>query len=156
MEDAIKAADTAQNYFHTWKRVPSSRRREIFLRAADLIKERGTELTKIITKEISAAPEFGQFQVKFVTQMLRELASRATTFQGHTPEVQTPGVFALTLKQPIGPALIISLQNSVLLLGARALACPLITGCTVVFKASELSSRIHHTLMQIFFDASLP
>ena len=155
-QDALEAADAAWKFFHTWKRVPGSRRREIFLRAADLVEERSSELVKIITEEISAAPEFGQFQVKFVTQLLRELASRATTFQGHTPEAQTPGVFALTVKQPIGPALIISPWNSALLLAARALACPLIAGCTVVFKASEISPRIHHALVQIFFDAGLP
>jgi acyl-CoA reductase-like NAD-dependent aldehyde dehydrogenase len=155
-QDALDAADAAWEFFHTWKRAPGSRRREIFLRAADLVDERSSELVKIITEEISAALEFAQFQVKFVTQMLRELASRATTFQGHTPEAQTPGVFVLTLKRPIGPALIISPWNSALLLAARALACPLIAGCTVVFKASELSPRIHHALVQIFFDAGLP
>jgi acyl-CoA reductase-like NAD-dependent aldehyde dehydrogenase len=155
-QDAIDAADAAWEFFHTWKRIPGSRRREIFLEAANLVNKRGTELAKIITEEISATIEFAQFQVNFVVQMLRELASRATTFQGHTPEAQTPGVFALTLKQPIGPALIISPWNSGLLLGARGLACPLIAGCTVVFKASELSPRIHHALAQIFFDAGLP
>jgi len=39
-QDALDAADAAWEFFHTWKRAPGSRRREIFLRAADLI--RGT------------------------------------------------------------------------------------------------------------------
>ncbi|KAN0071820.1 Aldehyde/histidinol dehydrogenase [Elaphomyces granulatus] len=155
-QDAINAADAAWKAFHTWKHVSGSRRREIFLRAADLVDERGPQLAEMMAEEISCNPEFAYFQVKFVVQMLRELASRATTIQGHTPEAQTPGVFTLTLKQPIGPALIISPWNSAILLAARALVCPLIAGCTVVFKASELSPRVHHALVQIFFDAGLP
>ncbi|KAH8819311.1 aldehyde dehydrogenase domain-containing protein [Xylogone sp. PMI_703] len=155
-EDAIKAADHAWEEFQTWKSVRGSTRREIFLRASKLVTERAQEFEKIMTAETSCRPEFVQFQVGFVAQMLQELAGRATTIQGHTPEAQTPGVFALTIKQPIGPALIISPWNSPLLLAARGLACPLIAGCTVVFKASELSPRTHHALVQLFYDAGLP
>jgi acyl-CoA reductase-like NAD-dependent aldehyde dehydrogenase len=33
---------------------------------------------------------------------------------------------------------------------------PLAAGCTVVLKASELSPKTHHTMVQILFDAGLP
>lgn len=41
-------------------------------------------------------------------------------------------------------------------MGARALCTPLGAGCAVVFKASELSPKTHHMLIQAFFDAGLP
>src|ERR1700727_1769171 len=72
-QDAINAADAAWKAFHTWKHVSGSRRREIFLRAADLVNERGPQLAEMMAEEISCNPEFAYFQVKFVVQMLREL-----------------------------------------------------------------------------------
>jgi acyl-CoA reductase-like NAD-dependent aldehyde dehydrogenase len=155
-EEAIRAADVAWETFKSWKGVTGASRRDIFLRASDLLQERGEAVAKLIMEEGSCMPEPAKYQVRFVVQMLRELASRATTIQGHTPKAQTPGVFALTIKQPIGPVLTITPWNAALLLAARAIANPLIAGCTVVFKASELCPRVHHALVQVFHDAGVP
>lgn len=43
-----------------------------------------------------------------------------------------------------------------MILGARSLATPVAAGCTVVFKASELSPKTHHLLVEIFKEAGLP
>ena len=46
--------------------------------------------------------------------------------------------------------------NSSVILGARSIATPVAAGCTVVFKASELCPKTHHTLVAIFQKAGLP
>lgn len=46
--------------------------------------------------------------------------------------------------------------NAALILAARAICTPLAAGCTVVLKASELSPKSHHLLVQALFDAGLP
>jgi acyl-CoA reductase-like NAD-dependent aldehyde dehydrogenase len=154
-EDAIRAASVAWETFGTWKHVSGARRRDIFLRASELLQERAEEIAQLIMDEGSCGSEPAQYQVHFVVQMLRELASRATTIQSNIPHAQTPGIFTLTLKQPIGPALIIAPWNAALILAARAISGPLIAGCTVVFKASELCPRVHHALVRIFHDAGV-
>src|ERR1700728_4861618 len=45
--------------------------------------------------------------------------------------------------------------NAALILAARAICTPLAAGCTVVLKASELSPKSHHLLVQALFDAGL-
>lgn len=115
----MKAADVAWTTFKSWKHVTGSARRQIFLRAADLVKERAGELVRILVEETSCVRDAAKYQVWFVEQMLRDLAGRVTIIEGRTPQAQTPGVFALTIKQPTGPVLIISPWNTALLLAAR-------------------------------------
>jgi acyl-CoA reductase-like NAD-dependent aldehyde dehydrogenase len=46
--------------------------------------------------------------------------------------------------------------NASVILATRTLAFPIGVGCTVVFKASELSPRTHHALLEMFEEAGLP
>lgn len=46
--------------------------------------------------------------------------------------------------------------NSPVILGGRAIVTPVAAGCTVVLKASELSPKTHHLLVQYFEEAGLP
>lgn len=43
-----------------------------------------------------------------------------------------------------------------MILGGRAIVTPVAAGCTVVLKASELSPKTHHLLVQYFEEAGLP
>lgn len=156
VSEATHACDIAWASFQTWKRTNAWTRRDIVLRAAALVEERTSELVAIQIAETSCTEDFARFNAVFVSMILRELASRASSIQGHTPQAQMPDTFALTIKQPIGPVLVISPWNSPNLLAARAIACPLLAGCSVVFKASEMSPRTHHALVQIFHDAGVP
>lgn len=154
--EAEYACDVAWTSFQTWKKTNAWTRRDIILRAADLALERATELVAIQVTETNCTEEFARFNTEFFSKILRELASRASSIQGHTPQAQTPDTFALTIKQPVGPVLVMSPWNSPNLLAARAIASPLLAGCSVVFKASEMSPRTHHALVQIFHDAGIP
>lgn len=154
--EAEYACDVAWTSFQTWKKTNSWTRRDIILRAADLAQERTAELVAIQVAETNCTEEFARFNTEFLSKILRELASRVSSIQGHTPQAQTPDTFALTIKQPVGPVLVMSPWNSPNLLAARAIACPLLAGCSVVFKASEMSPRTHHALVQIFHDAGIP
>jgi acyl-CoA reductase-like NAD-dependent aldehyde dehydrogenase len=154
--ETTHACDVAWASFQTWKKTNSWTRRDIVLRAADLAQERAAELIAIQVAETNCTEEYARFATDFLIKILRELASRVSSIQGHTPQAQTPDTFALTIKQPVGPVLVVSPWNSPNLLAGRAIACPLLAGCSVVFKASEMSPRTHHALVQIFHDAGIP
>lgn len=156
VQEAEHACNISLASYQKWKNTSFWTRRDIILRAADLALERASELIAIQVAETSCTEEFARFNTDFVSKILRELASRVSSIQGSTPQAQTPDTFALTIKQPVGPVLVISPWNSPNLLAARAIACPLLAGCSVVFKASEMSPRTHHALVQIFHDAGIP
>ena len=52
--------------------------------------------------------------------------------------------------------IVISRWNASVVLATRSLASILGAGCTVVFKASELSPRTHHLLIKLFIEAGVP
>lgn len=51
---------------------------------------------------------------------------------------------------------VLSSWNPPVILGLRAVVNPLAAGCTVVLKASELSPKTHHMMVQALFDAGIP
>lgn len=68
----------------------------------------------------------------------------------------SPDRLALVFKEPYGVVLGIAPWNAPFVLAIRAVAAPLISGNTVVLKASELSPKTHNILGQVFRDAGLP
>ncbi|KAL5321345.1 hypothetical protein ACEPPN_009301 [Leptodophora sp. 'Broadleaf-Isolate-01'] len=151
---AIEACDSAAAAFHTWRRVPASKRQEIFTKAADIMLSRREQFVQSQVEETSASQFWADLNVTVAAGHIREIASRITSMLGVIPESKMD--YALAFREPLGATLAIPPWNAALILGARAVVTPLAAGCTVVLKASELSPKTHHLLVQALFDAGLP
>jgi hypothetical protein len=88
-EDITRAADAAQAAFPSWSKVGAFERREIFLRAADVMAKRGEEAITALARETGASRVFSEFNLAFCIQVLREvrhpLADRFFTPQNSPP-----------------------------------------------------------------------
>jgi len=92
-ELAKKAVDAAQAAFPTWSRTKPLERRKLFLKAAQLLRERGDEVTKIQQQETSVDAGFaGGFQLNVSVGMLEECAARVSTIEGSVPEPDEEGI----------------------------------------------------------------
>ena len=88
---------------------------------------------------------------------IREIAANISiACTGEIPPMETSVTDCLVYMQPIGPVLGIAPWNGSVILSARTLAAPLAAGCTIVFKASELSPRVHHAVLECFAAAGFP
>jgi acyl-CoA reductase-like NAD-dependent aldehyde dehydrogenase len=76
--DITRAADAAEAAFPSWSKVGAFERREIFLRAADVMARRGEEAIVALAGETGASRVFSQFNVFFCIQVLREAAAAIT------------------------------------------------------------------------------
>src|ERR1700732_5069857 len=76
--DIPRAADAAQAAFPSWSKVGAFERREIFLRAADVMAERGGEAIATMARESGATRVFSEFNVAMCIQVLREAAAAIT------------------------------------------------------------------------------
>jgi acyl-CoA reductase-like NAD-dependent aldehyde dehydrogenase len=151
---ALQACDFAGVAFQSWKHTPAVERRDIFTKAADVILSRREELVKAQMEETSASRFWADLNVTVAASHVREIAARITSMSGVVP--QTKMDYAFAFREPLGATLAIPPWNAALILGARAIVTPLAAGCTVVLKASELSPKSHHLLVQALFDAGLP
>jgi acyl-CoA reductase-like NAD-dependent aldehyde dehydrogenase len=91
-ELAKKAVDAAQAAFPAWSRTKPLERRKLFMKAAQLMRERGDEITKIQQQETSVDAGFaGGFQVNVSVGMLEECAARVSSIEGSVPEPDDEG-----------------------------------------------------------------
>ncbi|RYE68294.1 MAG: aldehyde dehydrogenase family protein, partial [Oxalobacteraceae bacterium] len=143
VEDAIAAADSAAAAFEGWSTTGPSARRAVLLKAADILESKLAEFCKVMAAEVGASELWATFNVMGSAALFREAAGLATQIQGETIPTDKPGTISMTIRQAAGVVLSIVPWNGPILLGARAIAYPLVCGNPVVFKASESSPRTH-------------
>ncbi len=101
--EAIQAVDAAEKAFPAWRATSPGKRRDIFLKAADILDKRAQELGKYMEDETGAAPFWaGGFNVPVSSDGLRDIAGRISGIVGMLPTMADPGKTALVLKEPFG------------------------------------------------------
>lgn len=156
-ETAIAAVESAAETFNAFSEVPYNKRRELLMKVADILESRVDELARYQMEETSCPEIWGRFNVILAAKAIREIAASITTAcTGGMPPPETAGAFCLVYKQPIGPVLSMAPWNGSITLSCRSMAAPLAAGCTVLFKASELSPRTHHGVVEAFLAAGIP
>jgi acyl-CoA reductase-like NAD-dependent aldehyde dehydrogenase len=135
--DITRAADAAQAAFPAWSAMGAFERREIFLRAAEVMAGRGEEAITALARETGASRLFAEYNLAFCIQVLREAAAAITRPAGELLPTSIPGAYSLAQRIPFGVVGAISPWNAPLVLGTRSIAVPLAVGNTVVMKPSE-------------------
>ncbi|GAA4612066.1 aldehyde dehydrogenase [Actinoallomurus liliacearum] len=137
VEDVTLAVDAADSAFEDWAAVRPFARRAIFLKAADLLEERGDQAAELMAGEVGGTRPWAYFNVALAADMLREAAAAITAPRGEVLSAQEDGALGLAVREPVGVVAAFSPWNAPLILGARAVAAALAAGNTVVLKPSE-------------------
>ena len=135
--DITRAADAAEAAFPGWSKMGAFERREIFLRAADVMAKRSEEAIVALARETGASRLFSEFNLAFCIQVLREAAAAITRPMGELLPTSIAGAYSMAQRIPFGVVGAISPWNAPLVLGMRSIAVPLAVGNTVVMKPSE-------------------
>ena len=135
--DITRAVDAAEAAFGSWSTMGAFDRREIFLKAADVMARRGEEAIAALAQETGASRVFAGFNLAFCIQVLREAAAAVTRPVGELLPTSIPGAYSMAQRVPLGVVGAISPWNAPLVLGMRSIAIPLAVGNTVVMKPSE-------------------
>lgn len=154
--DARRAAEAAAAAFPEWSKSLPKARRQILLKAADLLEAKGPQFVESMGAEIGATAGWAMFNVTLAADMLREAASLVTQIKGEVVPSNRPGSLAMAVRQPVGVILAIAPWNAPVILGVRSLATPLACGNTVVMKTSELCPRTHRLIVETLLEAGLP
>src|SRR6478736_3078840 len=136
-QDITRAADAAEAAFPAWSQLGAFERREIFLKAADVIAERREDATAALVGETGASRLFSEFNVAGCMEVLREAAAAITDPAGELLPTSIPGAYSIAQRVPLGVVGAISPWNAPLVLGIRSIAVALAVGNTVVMKPSE-------------------
>ncbi|KXJ91229.1 aldehyde dehydrogenase domain-containing protein [Microdochium bolleyi] len=153
VNQAVEAAAAAGK---EWGSTLPSKRRDILLKAAEILESRRSDLSQYQTDETGAPPGWPEFNLGVTTDMLKDIAGRVSSIQGAVPITASPDVSSMVWKEPYGVILAMAPWNAPYILGMRAVLLPIAAGCTVVFKGSENSPRVMHGIVDCLQEAGLP
>ena len=154
--DVHAAVKSAADAFPTWSATGPGRRRELLLRAADVLESHMGDFIRYVVGETGETEGWAGFNVAVGAAMLREAASMTTQILGEVIPTDVPDNLAMSIRQPIGVCAAIAPWNAPVILGVRAVAMPLACGNTVVFKASEACPAVHCLIGTVFQEAGFP
>lgn len=157
VQDYARAIDAAHEAFPSWARTGPSARRLIFLKAADILETYlDKDAPELMANEVSATKGWVKINILSTANVLREVAGLATHIKGEIVPADRPGTTILVERHPVGVNFAISPWNAPVNLTARAIACPLLCGNTVVLKPSEFSPKSQHLVVRALAEAGLP
>lgn len=109
LDDVKSAIEAAQAAFPAWARTKPAARRDIFLKAADIVKARAEELGRYMQEETGSAAAFSSgFNVPLGAEMFKDVAGRCSAINGVIPTCSDDNTAALVVKEPFGVVLSIA------------------------------------------------
>ena len=138
-EDARVAVDAASRAFTTWSEASPAEKARLFLKAAEIVKRRRTEIAEILARETGSTISFATFQQDLVAATLQQVAGWVFLPKGEVLETSLPGTHSIGVRRPLGVVASFTPWNGANVLSWRAVISPVAAGNTVVVKPSEFA-----------------
>ncbi|MFE1880282.1 aldehyde dehydrogenase family protein [Streptomyces diastatochromogenes] len=157
VQDVRRAVDAADAAFERWAATKPATRRQIFLKAAELMLSRTDDIVRTMAEEVGATAPWAAFNARLGADILLEAAAAVSQPAGQVLATNADGVISTQVRVPKGVVAAISPWNAPVILGVRAVALPLAVGNTVVMKPSEDAPLACGLLIaDILHEAGLP
>jgi aldehyde dehydrogenase (NAD+) len=156
VDDANKAIESSYKAFQTWKSFLPSAREALFLKAADVMTERGDELRDVLIDEAGSTLLKAGYETHHAPSFLRGMAGECRRVTGETYESDYAGVRSYSVRRPMGVVTAIAPFNFPLLLAVRKIGWAIAAGNCVVLKPSEATPVVGLKIAEIFTEAGFP
>ncbi|MCG7346464.1 aldehyde dehydrogenase family protein [Sporosarcina sp. ACRSL] len=156
VEDVRYAIAKAKEAFPAWANTPAPVRGEVIFKLINLLEEQKEELAVIITKEVGKSIREARGEVTKTIQAMKQFSGEATRLAGETLPSYNEGIFAYTVREPLGVVGVIAPYNFPLGIGVWKIAPAIIAGNTVVFKPASTTSLISVKIVELFEQAGVP
>jgi len=150
---AIKAAETA---FPMWRRTPAPKRGEILFRFAALLAEHKERLALAMTREMGKVIAEARGDVQEGIDIAYLMAGEGRRMAGDTVPSELPDKWAMSIRQPLGVAGIITPWNFPMAIPCWKTMPALVSGNTIVFKPSSDTPLCATLLVELMAEAGIP
>jgi succinate-semialdehyde dehydrogenase / glutarate-semialdehyde dehydrogenase len=155
-DDAKAALTAAVAAGPAWSDHPPRERGEILRRAFEAVVERTDELALLMTLEMGKPLKESQAEIAYGAEFLRWFSEQAVRIDGRYATAPNGQGRLLTMKQPVGPCLLITPWNFPLAMGTRKIGPAIAAGCTMVVKPAQQTPLSMLMLVKILEDVGLP
>jgi succinate-semialdehyde dehydrogenase/glutarate-semialdehyde dehydrogenase len=155
-DDAKAALDAAVDAGPEFAVHPPRERGEILRRAFEAIAARTDELALLMTLEMGKPVAESKAEISYGAEFLRWFSEQAVRIDGRYAVAPNGQGRLLTMKQPVGPCLLITPWNFPLAMGTRKIGPAIAAGCTMVVKPAQQTPLSMLMLVKILEEAGLP
>ena len=154
--DAMAALDAAVEAGPGWAARAPRERAEILRRAYEKMIERAEDLALLMTLEMGKPLAESRSEIVYAADFLRWYSEEAVRIEGRYSVAPAGGGRLMTLRQPVGPCLLITPWNFPLAMGTRKAGPALAAGCTVVMKPAQQTPLCTLAFARILEESGLP
>jgi alpha-ketoglutaric semialdehyde dehydrogenase len=150
---AVKAAEMA---LPRWKATPAPKRGEILYRFGALMAEHKERLARAMTREMGKVLAEARGDVQEGIDIAFLMAGEGRRMFGDTVPSELPDKWAMSIRQPIGIAGIITPWNFPMAIPCWKMMPALVAGNTVVFKPASDTPHCATLLVELMAEAGFP
>jgi vanillin dehydrogenase len=155
-DEVERALSSAHRAAAGWGASLVAEREMLLLRVCDVILARTAEIREALIDECGSAYSKAQWEIDYVTDLLRSAAGDVRHVVGETMPMSQPGQISMSIRRPLGVIAGIAPFNSPFLLSMKKIAFALAAGNCFILKPSEETPVSGVIIADIFQEAGLP
>jgi succinate-semialdehyde dehydrogenase / glutarate-semialdehyde dehydrogenase len=154
--DGVAALAAAADAQADWAARPPRERGEILRGAFEALLDRRDELALLMTLEMGKPIPESRTEIAYAAEFFRWFSEEAARIDGSYRVAPAGGSRLLTMRQPVGPCLLITPWNFPTAMGARKIGPAVAAGCTMVIKPAAETPLSMLALARVLEDCGLP
>ncbi|WP_404387751.1 NAD-dependent succinate-semialdehyde dehydrogenase [Humibacillus xanthopallidus] len=154
--DGKAALDAAVAAQADWARTAPRDRAELLRAAYEKITERADEFAMLMTLEMGKTLAESRGEVAYGAEFFRWFSEEAVRIGGRYAVAPNGATRLLTMRQPVGPVLMITPWNFPLAMGTRKIGPAIAAGCTMVVKPASQTPLTMLALADVLQEVGLP
>jgi succinate-semialdehyde dehydrogenase / glutarate-semialdehyde dehydrogenase len=155
-QDALAALGAADEAAAGWAQTAPRERAEILRRAYQAMIDRREELALVLTLEMGKPLTESAGEIGYAAEFFRWFSEEAVRIAGRYSTEPSGKGRLLTMRQPVGPCLLVTPWNFPAAMGTRKIGPAIAAGCTMVVKPASQTPLTMLSLAQLLRDAGLP
>ncbi len=154
--DGKAALDAAVGAQHDWARTAPRERAEMLRSAFELITERADYFAMLMTLEMGKPLAQSKGEVTYGAEFFRWFSEEVARIAGRWATSPDGNTRLMTMKQPVGPVLMITPWNFPLAMGTRKIGPAIAAGCTMVVKPASQTPLTMLALADLLAEVGVP
>ncbi len=154
--DAMAALGAAHEKQAEWAATPPNERGEILWRAFEKLNERADDLALLMTLEMGKPVAESKAEISYAAEFFRWFSGEALRIDGQYKIAGNGASRVMTLRQPVGPSLMITPWNFPTAMGTRKIGPAVAAGCTMVMKPAQQTPLSMLMLARLLEECGLP
>jgi succinate-semialdehyde dehydrogenase/glutarate-semialdehyde dehydrogenase len=156
VEDGAAALDAAVAAQDEWAATAPRERAELLRSAFELLTERADDFAMLMTLEMGKPLAQSKGEVTYGAEFFRWFSEEVVRVAGRWSTSPDGKTRLMTMKQPVGPTLMITPWNFPLAMGTRKIGPAVAAGCTMVVKPAQQTPLTMLALAGVLEEVGMP